>query len=99
MTSVGNWVLADFTACNLPEKVATGFGEAMSKLVGARYTPLLYAASQIVNGTNHMIICEAVPMTVTPEPRLVAVYIHEALLAYGGDFRLLSVKPIEVGAF
>ncbi len=46
MENVGNWVLAKFTPCELPEKIATGFGQVMSSLVGVRYTPLLYAASQ-----------------------------------------------------
>lgn len=99
MENIGNWVLAKFTPCELPEKIATGFIQATSGIVGARYTPLLYAASQIVAGTNHMIICAATPVVPNPEPRLVEVYLHEALSAEGGGFQLIAVKNIEIGAF
>ncbi|MCH5252230.1 MAG: hypothetical protein J1F22_04590 [Lachnospiraceae bacterium] len=44
--------------CDLPEKVATGFSEVFSKLVGADYVPVLYCGKQTVHGVNHMIICK-----------------------------------------
>lgn len=99
MKNVGEWVLASFTPCELPEKIATGFEQAMQGITGARYTPLLYAASQIVAGTNHMIICETTPVVQSPESRLVEVYLYEALPADGGGFRLISVKAINIGMF
>ena len=99
MVNVGNWVLASFTPCELPEKIASGFDQAMRGIVGARYTPLLYTASQIVAGTNHMIICETTPVVPYAVSKLVEVYLHEALPADGGDFRLVSVKAIEIGMF
>ena len=44
--------------CSLPEKVATGYSEVFSHLLGADYTPVLYCGTQVVHGINHMIICK-----------------------------------------
>lgn len=55
---VGAWDFSTLKACNLPEKVATGFSEVFSHLYGADYTPVLYCGSQLVHGINHMIICK-----------------------------------------
>jgi hypothetical protein len=97
MSEVGNWVLEEFTPCQLPKEVADGFAQVMSKIVGVQYTPLLYAATQIVAGKNHMIICESIPVVLNPQRSLVSVYLHEALPADGGDFQLLTVQPIKTG--
>ncbi|MDW2799206.1 hypothetical protein RZO55_16655 [Clostridium boliviensis] len=97
MSEVGNWVLEEFTPCELPKEVADGFEQVMSKLVGVRYTPLLYAATQIVAGKNHMIICKSIPAVLNPQSSLVSVYLHEALPVDGGDFQLLSVQQIKIG--
>ena len=97
MNGVGTWVLEEFTPCELPKEVATGFSQVMDQIIGVNYTPLLYAASQIVAGKNHMIICECVPVAINPVRSLVAVYLHQALPAEGEEFRLLSVEPIKIG--
>lgn len=97
MNEVGNWVLEEFTPCELPKEVADGFAQVMSNIVGVSYMPLLYAATQMVAGTNHMIICESAPIVMNPIRSLTTVYLHQALPAEGGEFRLLSVQPITVG--
>ena len=52
---------AQMPPCNLPEKVATGFSEAMLRLVGARYTPVLYVGRQALEDAElHLIICRQV---------------------------------------
>ena len=56
----GGWELAEMPACNLPEKVASGFSEVTHAMVGARYVPVLYVGTQVVHGINHMIICEQI---------------------------------------
>ncbi|GLB31403.1 hypothetical protein LAD12857_33260 [Lacrimispora amygdalina] len=97
MNEVGNWVLEEFTPCELPKEVADGFSQVMSTIVGVSYTPLLYAATQVVAGKNHMIICESTPVVLNPVRSLVAVYLNQTLPAEGGEFRLLSVQPIRIG--
>lgn len=97
MNEVGNWVLEEFTPCKLPEEVAAGFSQVMSTIVGVNYTPLLYAATQVVAGKNHMIICESTPVVLNPVRSLVSVYLHQALPVEGGKFQLLSIEPIRIG--
>ncbi len=97
MNEVGNWVLEEFTPCELPKEVAAGFAQVMDHITGVNYTPLLYTATQIVAGKNHMIICESIPVVLNPVKSLVAVYLHQALSVEGGEFRLLSVEPIKIG--
>lgn len=97
MNEVGNWVLEEFTPCKLPKEVAAGFSQVMSTIVGVSYTPLLYAATQVVAGKNHMIICESTPVVLNPVRSLVAVYLNQALPVEGGEFQLLSVQPIKIG--
>ncbi|WP_349674894.1 hypothetical protein [Lacrimispora sp.] len=97
MNEVGNWVLEEFIPCKLPKDVADGFDQVMSKIVGVNYTPMIYVASQIVAGKNHMIICGSTPVVMNPQRSLVAVYLHQALAADGGEFQLLSVQPVKIG--
>lgn len=54
----GGYALAPMEGCPPPEQVATGYGQVTETLVGAKYLPVLYVGSQIVHGTNHMIICK-----------------------------------------
>lgn len=97
MNEVGNWVLEEFTPGELPKEVADGFSQVISTIVGVRYTPLLYAATQVVAGKNHMIICESVPVVLNPVRSLVVVYLHQMLPVEGGAFRLVSIQPIKIG--
>ncbi len=61
MSISGGWSITTdalkYPACNLPEQVASAFSEVTTGLVGAKYEPLMYLATQVVNGTNHMILC------------------------------------------
>ena len=54
----GGWTLVPMEGCKLPQQVATGFSEVMASLVGARYEPVLYVGTQVVHGTNHMLLCK-----------------------------------------
>lgn len=75
----------------LPQKVATGFSSAMSQIVGAQYEPLVYCGSQVVNGTNHMIICKQTIVTRNRDVHVVTVVLHETL---DGEFSILSIERI-----
>ena len=59
-TLAGGWKLAPMEGCNLPQQVATGFSEVTQTLVGATYEPVLYVGTQVVHGTNHMLICKQI---------------------------------------
>lgn len=73
----GSWNYEVLEACSLPEKIATGFTEVFSKLLGAEYTPVLYCGTQVVHGTNHMILCKSKIQYPEAEDRLVKVVLNE----------------------
>ena len=54
----GGWVIAKMQPATLPEEVQSAFSQVTSSMVGATYVPVLYCGYQVVQGTNHMIICE-----------------------------------------
>ena len=73
----GGWELAEMQACNLPEKVASGFSEATQGMIGAKYTPVLYVGSQVVHGMNHMIICRQALAVQGAAERLVKLVLNQ----------------------
>lgn len=74
---VGAWNFDGLKACNLPEKVASGFSQVFEKLIGADYTPVLYCGTQVVHGVNHMIICKSKVVHPDAVTRLVKVILNE----------------------
>lgn len=61
MSLCGAWQITEdalnYPVCNLPEELASIFSKATAGLVGAKYEPLMYLSTQVVSGTNHMILC------------------------------------------
>lgn len=55
---LGGWNLAEMKEAELPEEAAKAFKAVTEHLVGAGYKPVLYCGSQVVHGTNYMVICE-----------------------------------------
>lgn len=88
---VGGWNILKMEPCNLPQKLATGFAKVVGDIDGASYEPLLYCATQIVNGTNHMLICKQTLVTNPPSENIVKMILHETL---DGNFIILSIESI-----
>lgn len=74
---VGAWNYDVLKACELPQKVASGFSEIFSNIVGADYTPVLYCGTQVVNGFNHMLICKSRICHPDAEDKLTKVILNE----------------------
>lgn len=94
---LGGWKIANLEACPLPEKLATGFSSAVLQLLGADYVPVLYCGSQLVSGTNYMLICKQTLATAEKQEHLVKMVLHEKLPASGeivGEFMILSIETI-----
>ena len=72
-----------------PQKAASAWS-AMSGLVGAKYKPMAYVGTQIVNGTNHVFIAEQTLLTTTGDRHIVLVKINEA----NGKFELAMIEGI-----
>ncbi len=88
---IGSWIIEDFGAVKLPQKVASGFAVVTGGLAGADYQPVLYVGHQVVNGMNYCIIATQVLTTENPEKRLVKMVINEDPK---GEFSLVSVSGI-----
>ena len=92
----GGWNLEnDFNVGTLPQKVATGFGEAFEGLVGASYEPVLYLGHQIVNGVNHAILCKQIMVTKDPVEHIVKVILHEKPVdGVKSEFSILEIVNV-----
>lgn len=92
----GGWILEnDFNVGTLPQKVASGFGEAFEGLLGASYEPIMYIGHQVVNGVNHAILCKQTMITKDPVEHIVKVILHEkAVDATKSEFSILEIAPI-----
>ena len=62
----GGWELYENEANVLPEKVQTAFDKACETFTGSELKPVAYIASQVVAGTNYMILCEAATTSENP---------------------------------
>jgi len=80
----------------MPEKVASAFAEKVGKLVGVVYTPLIYCGSQVVNGTNHMILCMGETRADQPAKFISKIVLNEDL--EGGTFNLQLIEQITPNA-
>ena len=88
----GAWeIVENMQACNLPQDVATGFSEVGNSMIGATYVPVLYCATQIVNGKNHMIMCKQTVSSNPAKESIVEMVLHQAT---DGTFSVLSIKNI-----
>lgn len=92
MTKVGGWNLVEMEPCKLPQEVATGFTEAMDGMAGASYVPVLYCGTQVVNGTNHLLICRQTMVTAEPIEGLAEVILHQPL--HDDKWTILHIKNI-----
>ena len=57
--AVGGWQYAKDTS--ITENVKKIMSKATETLTGATYEPVVYMGSQLVSGTNHMILCKMAP--------------------------------------
>ena len=76
---LGGYKLANHSATQLPQDLATATSylfDGDGKILGATYKPIWYIGSQLVNGTNHLLICEQTKSTKDAVKRIVAVVIN-----------------------
>lgn len=73
---VGGYMLQDFERCDLPKPLANAFDKLFDGRMGGGYKPVLYCATQVVNGINHLILCEVAKTTNPPIKSLETVVIN-----------------------
>jgi hypothetical protein len=55
----GGWIF-QVSLDAMPEKVASAIIELNEILIGAKYRPIAYLGSQVVNGTNYAVLAEQI---------------------------------------
>ena len=88
---LGGWNIDEVKGINLPQKVQSAFTAITGGLVGAEYTPVLYAGSQVVDGINHRLVCIQTLVLPQPEKRFVKMIIN---IAPNGSASLVSVSGL-----
>lgn len=95
MSISGGWLITkdalNYPTCNLPEQVASAFSKVTMDLIGAKYEPLMYLATQVVNGTNHMILCRE---TLSDANHTVKVSTMVLNIPTSGDPQIILINPL-----
>lgn len=72
---LGSWKI-NISVDGAPQKVATAISE-LNELVGAEYEFIAYLGSQVVNGTNHAVLCKQTLVIGKDVQNIVLVIFHE----------------------
>ena len=92
----GGWAMAENEAAALPEDVQTAFDKAYEQFTGSDLKPVAYIASQVVAGTNYMILCEETTATEKPETSYKMVVVYADL---EGNAEFASINDFEYVAY
>ena len=93
---MGGWTSS--TDPTVTEELQALFDMGTETLTGISYVPLVYLGSQIVAGTNHAFLCQAVsayPESVEIEPAYAVVYLYEDI---SGQVSILSIADFDIGS-
>lgn len=72
----GGYTIVDTSAAKLPQDAATAIGAANNGVLGATYNPIWYIGHQLVNGTNHLFVAEAVRSTKDRDTSIVGLVVN-----------------------
>jgi hypothetical protein len=92
----GGWELFDNKANVLPEDVQASFDKASETFTGSELKPVAYVASQVVAGTNYMILCEAATTTEQPKTSYQMVIVYADL---EGNAEITQIKEFDLTAY
>lgn len=73
----GGWTKPD--SPEITDEVKSVLEKATSELDGADYAPVAYLGSQVVAGTNHLILCKVTPVVPDAVPTYALVTVYEKL--------------------
>ena len=95
-TLSGGWAPSGDPA--VTEELKALFEKGTEALTGVAYIPVAYLGSQVVAGTNHAFLCQAVtayPGSLETDPGYAMVYLYEDL---SGNVSILSIADFDFGA-
>ncbi len=91
----GGWTITDeaknYPECKLPEGVDLAFKKATENVIGAKYTPLMFLGTQVVSGTNYMILCREVLSDKESTVKICTMILN---MPVSGEAQILAVNPI-----
>ncbi len=79
----------------VPDDVKAVFDKAAATLTGVGYEPVAYLGSQVVAGTNHLLLCKATPTTAEPKTTYALVTLFEGL---NGEAEITDISNSDVEA-
>lgn len=91
----GFTVNAGKVSLNQNKDAKAAYKKANASLVGAKYEPVAYLGSQVVNGTNYVALMRVTPVVPNAEPEFDLVTVHQDLK---GNAKITSVKPVSIDA-
>ena len=92
----GGWEIYDNEANVLPEDVQAAFDKAAETFTGSELKPVAYIASQVVAGTNYMILCEATTTTETPSTSYQMAVVYSDL---NGNAEITQMKEFDFASY
>jgi len=92
----GGWELFDNKTNVLPEDVQASFDKASETFTGSELKPVAYVASQVVAGTNYMILCEAATTTEQLKTSYQMVIVYADL---EGKAEITQMKEFDLTAY
>ena len=94
MPMSGGWAIDDQELqAKLPEEAAAAFSKATETLTGTTLEPVAYVGSQVVAGTNYMVLCRATSATEEPETTYQMAVIYADL---EGNAEVTSLKDFDI---
>ena len=79
----------------VPDDVKAAFDKATEGLTGVGYVPVAYLGSQVVAGTNHLLLCKVTPVTEDGKTTYAIVTLYEDL---NGGAEITDVQNCDVEA-
>ncbi len=95
-TTSGGWSLYENEEAALPENVQAAFDKASETYTEIELKPVAYIASQVVAGTNYMILCEAAATEENPTISYQMVVVYADL---GGKAEISKVNEFDLTAY
>ena len=92
----GGWTPAEDPA--VTEVLKNLFAQGTAAITGVGYVPVAYLGSQVVAGTNHAFLCQAVtayPGSLDTPPAWAIVYLYQDL---EGNVSILSIADFDFGS-
>ena len=91
---LGGWSVVETEGAELvPAEATEAFATASEGYVGVSLNPIAVLATQVVSGTNYLVLCEGAPVTADPTPGL---YLAEVYANLDGGAEFTNVSTLDL---